>query len=325
MRSIGRWMSLNMIFTVIFILHFVISSEYPMCLHGDLHLSKSFLCATFVDSLLHYKEARFRCSMLYHGLGNLLDVEELIADDRDVVFSSLQNDVLIWGRNSSLYGNCTSIRLDYISKVLTHHEVSCSIRLHFYCAANSLASNLHAESNHALQMSASSVLTYPENLEVLKFKPGFSRLDTVFSKGFLHGKGWCSKSANSSEFLELDFKGTVLISGTKIQHGSVLNCSYTVETYYLEIYIGKKWKYIKNNESILQIFQFQLNNSVNFLHIPVMAERLRVRPVNMSCSCEDYKRVFCLRIGVFGVYLSKNKLEMKVKVYFYSFNIMFVY
>ena len=310
----GRWMSSNMIFIVIFILHFVISSEYPMCLHGGLHLSKSFLCATFVDSLLHYKEARCRCSMLYHGLGNLLDVEELIADDRDVLFSSLQNNVLIWGRNTSLYANCTSIKLDYVSKVFTHYEVSCTIRLHFYCAANSFASNLYTENNHALQMSASSVLTYPENLEVLKFKPGFSRLDTVFSKGFLHGKGWCSKSANSSEFLEFDFKGIVSISGTKIQHGAVLNCSYTVETYYLEIYIGKKWKYVKNNESILQIFQFQLNDSVNFLHIPVMAERLRIRPVNMSCSCEDYKRIFCLRIGVFGVYLSKSKLEMKVKV-----------
>ena len=307
-------MPLNMIFTMIFILNFVISIEYPMCLQGDLHLSKSFLCATFMDSLLHYKEARFRCSMLYHGFGNLLDVEELMADDRDVLFSSLKNDVFIWGRNSNLYANCTAIRLDYVSKVFTHHEISCTISLHFYCAANSLASNLHAENNHALQMSASSILMYPENLEVMKFKPGFSRLDTVFSKGFLYGKGWCSKSANSSEFLEFDFKGIVLISGTKIQNGAVLNCSYMVETYYLEIYIGNKWKYVKNNESILQIFQFQLNDSVNFLHIPVMAERLRVRPRNMSCSCEDYKRIFCLRIGVFGVYLSKSKLQMKVKV-----------
>lgn len=320
---------------VVFVCVIVKASFASYCSQNWSYLPNTKICIQFQNVSLPFLSTYLRCAAILDGLQipSLLDIKKIsnIENGDLAVLSSLPGakPISFWtAKQEEQEKNCSFAELQNNTVVNIHSNANCSTtKLPFFCERSSSNARLGIEDFRlsSQHFSASSNYVQPNTLELMEYKPYFARLNRVFSEGLFQGAGWCSKTNSKDgddEYFEIDFQGTVFISGLTLQYGLVGRCRVWITSFYIQYFRKDTWVYLSDSETQAKLSPATVfntsktsagNSTTNFWFKKTLTtKRFRIVPSTSEtlCSSENLPQekleIFCLRLEIFGFFFERE-------------------
>jgi len=295
------------------------------CFSGWSYLENSKLCVKLQAEHVWYNATSRLCSSSMQDAKVtispiLLGFKDIEIDDFPVLDAIVGEDIdHLW---FYVVNPCMSYKRPEDSSWFDSNTIVCGagtgLKLPHVCRLPALTSSIDFTEFEKRQFVASSYYTAENTFGLLKHKPDVAIVNKTFSKGLFWGSGWCSTTANQSEYWQVDFDGRIKLSGFTVQFGIVNSCRKWISKFQVMVYNGRDWSVLPNTRVNSSIFLNEKESTHWILPYQVDAGRIRIHPLQGNSSCDDggpNEEQFCLRVEFYGYYVN-TKVRKWVSFFF---------
>ena len=181
---------------------------------------------------------------------------------------------------------------------------NCTAKRHFQCQQCTNGKSLGLETGLIKDQDITTSSYYKSDTDPTGFQGKFARLNLDYSPGKPSRGGWCSGSLDDTEYIQVDFRRKLLITGIKVQGVTLQKCQIWTTQFKVSHSLDNKQfiKYLENNT--VKLFQGNKNGTtISKISVSMrfISRYIRIHPMGRNSTCQNQlERSFCLRLEIYG-------------------------